>query len=488
MEPIFTGNPRDQKAKMILASMSPDMVADIIQLSNAQGSGLVDELFGEVAGPPKPLGIMSRDYVSDRDFQRVWMGLCTIFIATLKNITGGVDYYTKILQSTFDLPSEAAAAVARQINVNSVLAGLTTSQKQDYFNKILQQVDTHLGVFEGPNTIMKRIGQQLESANLDFLYEMGLLGDKAADFMSMVRLTKGQSLIHAATKLLPGVGDPSDEFGDVTTDDDEAATLGVVDAAKPLIGNVLPQKVMGGFHIPAFIGNAASKLKLNKILSAISPGSKEAVKSALNGDGNNLVAAADNANVSIDELKGFVSVCNRLFASGSKGDPFSHIKAAYGDVVAREYSKGNIPGMYKELVELAGDVYEPTGDPDDEEMIAQLVGEVQSQMDDQELAFDQEIGGLFTRGRINNMLRRRSKHKRKAKRQRSRAHTRDIRSEQLMKARHAAKISQAPIPEEDEDYQGDNEVERDPYPEQRDEVQQDQTSEEGSYDFDNVVI
>jgi len=127
---IITAAPDLDRAALVLATMSPDMVSDIVRLVNLQGASLSTTLFNpngiassQVAN--RFLGILSKEYISDEDFGNVWAGLSTVFLASIRNPEMGNDNYQKVLETAFSLPSKIAEPIAKKIETYDILGPQT---------------------------------------------------------------------------------------------------------------------------------------------------------------------------------------------------------------------------------------------------------------------------------------------------------------------------------------------------------------------------
>lgn len=418
---IYSSDPRANKASMILASMSPDIIEDIVSLVNNKGRALISELGNPDEGTVKPYAIFSRSYIRDEDFPAVFTGMTAIYLSTTRKLDKDNDFYERVLRDTFFLPKSMAANAAAKIETLDVIGGKNAID-MPWYKKLGDRLQE--AIRRTVNYVPKLLGiawenDQDQKYDIDFLYEVknfGLILDdlqsRSALMGSQAKLSSERGLFNAGTGIY---GDVCDAGGDP------------VDAAELVIGDVF-QREVGGPILPALFGGLKKLLfkgkqdhdaKVATIVnkaglnpndqSQVDPVVKEAAMRYLaNSPGRVMTAGGPNVLNDFDSaLKLLQGVRNGM----NTGDVEADIRDAYGDVVADSWAMGDLPGALSGIVELAGDSLETTGDPDLDEAI---VGDVLDEIGDTyEGAFDPEIGGLFKRARANAAIRKGNRRARK---------------------------------------------------------------------------
>jgi predicted GNAT family N-acyltransferase len=404
MKTYYPNNPQHERAAWMLATMSPDMIAGIIALVTARGSGVISDLEGE-EGPPRPLAIFSKDFIADADFAGTAMGFMVMVLAAVKTIKPDANFYQRVISEAYSLPTEMARGIAQKIetkDVFSIPTGVTDQNALDYMKRVQQQVQKEFsgikGLFKGPGAIVQAMQNQVP--DLDFLYELKLLGQAADELQSRARLMKGEALINAAMGMLPTVGDPGEGvYGDVYGDPDVTSALALIDTVKPLMGNPLISMILGGANKTSLLGQLLSKIKLGKLLglgggAEMSPGVATAVQQMDTPNANPVYATASHG-LSVDDTKRILEIIQGAGAADSStGDAYQRILSTYGDVAADAWKAGDVPGVMKNIVDLAAQE-RTTGYPDiDDQIIGDVEHEMASDGED-----GSEMGGLFKRAR-----------------------------------------------------------------------------------------
>jgi len=449
------------KARMILASMAPDMVRDIQQFINGSGSSLMEEVYGEqtkTSNSPGFLAMFSRAYIPDDTFEEVWIGFGTLALASIRKPHYSAEDYANILQDAFSLPSPVAKKLASAVESYDPLASDAKNANGEYVHNWLYRVAGHLvdGARNSINSIANSLGipifiDQSQSNDVDFLYELMLLGRVVKDLNKRASLMQSQAVISANLGLF-GVGDPDDDYQDgdpelgITGDD---AALGEIASIGAL--RKLPSNVFGGLSKIASLGGRLSQQRAKGVLSKAGimhdsttgqvsdagvgkPKLKESLKSLLQGKvPPGVLKSGIFKALPAGRLFQAVSKLGKLF--GGKGDPImgSDMRGAYSDIsgeysptIADAWLNGDIDSIVREAMsdalhgdpdDLVGDY--STGDPDLDEAIVSDVLEAMSSEGD---LSDKETGGLFTRWRIRRNLRKAARrNRRKARRANRRA-------------------------------------------------------------------
>lgn len=418
MKQYFPSNPRHNKAAMILASMSPDMVRDIVNLVNFRGTALVADVSSD-EGTTRPYAIFSRDYVPDEDFPQVFMGMTTIFTASMKKLTEDFDFYEQVLKDAFYLPSSMASAIAKNIETRDIIGGSKEAvDSMGWFSKAgarLMEL-TREAVNYAPSVLqLPWENDQTQKYDIDFLYEVKLLGQAVDQLNSRANLMKGQA--KAAGQL--GIFNPNSKiYGDVEDnfvgDPVDAYELQFLSALKPEMGFPIPLAIFGGLKKlfqggkdgnRSKIGQLMEKAGLIKSKAPVDPHAQEAAQRILSNNPSPVgaIMSAGDAKSAIAQV---IDTLQRVNSSTALGDVLHQVADDYGDAAAEAWQNGNVPALMHNVIQQAGDTLATTGDPDlDEAIIGDVIGDIDAEMGDAEGAFDAEMGGLFKRARINRKIR-----------------------------------------------------------------------------------
>lgn len=394
---FFPGDARKERAATVLAMMTPEMVGDVVELARAEGNSLVTYLFSNTDGSTRPLAVLDRGFIDDRDFHHVAAGFRAILIAALRNVKGDAPYYSGVLTSAYQVPVTMANTLASRIETQNILKPASTAsadakQKvEDYLRRVL--ANSRVGFREIAGTAAEAFDTV---ADVDFLYEIKLLGAAAEELESMNRLMKPLSLQHQALKLLPegiGASGRGEVFGDPSYDSDELA-LRIAEAVRPLAGNPLPESVMGGASKIGIVGKLASKLKLTELLKKFGGTDGDQVQKATNSPILQMSAEGMDPGT-LAKVAELIADMQKMIAQG-QGDIYGDVSMLYGEPVARAVADGNLIKAYRLIHENAADEAATTGFADTDTASDVAIGEVFGEVhDDEDLAFDQEIGGLF---------------------------------------------------------------------------------------------
>jgi hypothetical protein len=283
-----------------------------------------------------------------------------------------------------------------------------------------------------------------------------MLGLAVDDLMARARLMKGQASIAATLGVFKSSG-----YGDIYGDPIDIAEIKLHDTIKPLMGVPLPLMLFGGLQKLFKMGKATSEAKLNSAITQAGasqkpsdrgriqdPAMKAAVDKVLSEDAS-LVSRLNDHGVSRDQLIACLEATKSAQENGEAGDAYDHVFEQYGDVVANNWKKGNVPALMASVLDQAGENV-TTGDPElDEAIITDVLNENDALMGDVEKDLDHEMGGLFTKSKINRAIKRGNRKKRKKTRQMAKQTRRDKKNNALVAARNYAD-EQYMTPSEDE--------------------------------------
>lgn len=406
---IYPENGRHNKAAVLLGSMSPDMVEDIISLVSSKGRDLLTDIFASAPGPvPKgggqarPLAIFSSDYISEEDFEDVFRGFTTIILSNLRKPSYGQDEYEVILKQAFNLPDSIATTLAKRVETFDPVG----TGQEGWLNKI------YINVAEGIRTAVNwgaRVLQlpwendQSQKYDFDFLFEMKSLGVVVKEMNSRTRLMVGQAMISSSYGVM--------QMGDVEDGDAEPEVASIINNMNR---RQLPSKVMGDLRALGSYGNKASLAQCQHLMN-------QAGMEAQNGDvvmgepKSGVIASALEGLKNLSPAKALLlggalglaptvikSLMNALSKKDESGDPnnaglYSTIANRHGEDVANSWAVGDIDGIFKDSLAMAGDDL-TTGDTDFDEQL----GDVDGDIEEGEIAeLGDEMGGILKKFRTN---------------------------------------------------------------------------------------
>lgn len=416
-------NPRANKAAIILASMAPDMVEDIVELCLDRGRRVINDV-SDPDGPPKPLAIFSRGYMADSDFPEVYIGYSTVQLASLRTLTSDFDFYEKTLMQAFSIPKTMATAMAKTIETYDILGGLPDSDKRAWYTKIGQRVQEEIR--RSSNWVASVLQTGLENDqdqkwDVDYLFELRNLGKGVNELQSRARLMTGQAAIQLNTGLLGNQGMGDIESGDPDFD----ATVAIGDAFAPLMGEPMPPSIFGGLKQAAFIGRAASVANAQNLLTSAglsqnkakvqgptNPVLRNAFEKIANAKPGKLALLAGGAAFAPFAVKAASSLIKSSRAARQNGDVEDQLREDFGDVFADALANGDVESLVEHIGDLSGPL-ETTGDPHlDQAIIGDVLGEIVEEGGDPEDS--SEIGGLIKRMRINAAIRKGTRRKKKS--------------------------------------------------------------------------
>jgi hypothetical protein len=440
----FFVNPRSNKAAIILASMAPDMVEDIVELVMDRGRRLVNDV-SDPDGPPKPLAIFSRGYMADSDFPEVYVGYSTVQLASLRTLTSDFDFYEKTLMQAFSLPKPMATAMAKTIETYDVLGGLPENDKRAWYTKIGQRVQEEIRRSANWAASVLQTGlenDQDQKWDVDYLFELRNLGKGVNELQSRARLMTGQAAIQVNTNLLGNQGMGDIESGDPDFD----STVAIGDTFAPLMGEPVPPSIFGGLRQAAFIGRAASVANAQRLLShaglsqdktkaqgPTNPVLRNAFDKIVNAKPGKLALLAGGAAFAPFAVKAASSLIKANRAAKQNGDVEDQIREDFGDVFADALANGDVESLIEHIGDLAGPI-ESTGDPNlDQAIIGDVLGEIVEEGGDPEDS--SEIGGLIKRMRINAAIRKGTRRKGRSNRRTGKRRSHIAENDRLIAAR-----------------------------------------------------
>lgn len=439
----FYNSESRNRAAYILASMSPDMISAIVALVGERGSSLVAELM-DGDGPPRALAFGSKDFISDEDFPEVWTGLMTTYMAAYRQPADG-DFYEKILMDGAAAPKPLAQEMAKQIETwDPIVSYQIDSQgkktKVSAVKKMYLQAAE--GVRKAVNYLPSLLGlnwenDQSQQMDFDRLYEMKLLGRAIGELASRSRLMSGQEKIMSSMTVLG-------QTGDVAYDPVDQAEIELISAAQPLVGAPVPLSLFGllaNFVKKATKTNAAnleSELKQAGVHPESTPSTTDPAKQAayrrlVNSDSDSLEPIVQKCRTT-EQMGDVLQATRTRTAKGLSDSALNLIEAQHGADVADAIAQGDVATGLATIMSDAGDNLLTTGDPGlDEDIITSTLNEINGAYDD----FGPEIGGLFTRARINKNMKRAARFARKNKRKQAKIQRRNVKQSGLLASRDA---------------------------------------------------
>lgn len=417
MRTFYPNNSRHNKAAVILASMSPDMVEDIVALLNARGSAVVSDVFSANDGPARPLAAFSRNYIADEDFPDTYQGFTTVMLADLRTLKGDHDFYEDTLTKAFSLPADMADAIATSIETTDVLGKVAPNGKAlPWYKRLYNRVAEDIRRVSNWSTSVLHLpweNDQDQQFDIDYLYELSKLGKVVDELNRRARLIKAQAAISSGMQIWEG-GD-AEVYGDT-----EAS---IVRAYAPALNRTVPRALYGGTealakqghyntigHTMGMIDRAHGKMsQLAGAGDAQTSEIKEKTGALANGGGSPLLALLGP----LAGKKAFLQGLASLIGAGQSGDAevYGDVSDTYGDAVANAMATGDVPGVYRALQELSGS-HITTGDAQlDQAIIGDVLGELAAEKGD--ALDDREVGGLFTRWKINAALKKGARRRRR---------------------------------------------------------------------------
>lgn len=409
-------DPRANRAAIIASMMSPDMVDDLQYLFNQRGGTVTSDIFAPsspiaTAGIPRPFAILSRAYISDQDFEAVATGIASVFVAQLRTPEQGNDFYQKILKEAFGIPDEIAEPMAKRIETyDPIPKGEGVSGWLDNVGRNVADAGRRFLNWGASLIQMDWEIDQSQSYDMDFLYEVKLLGEAVQELNSRARLMQSQSLIKSSSTMMQ-FGDPGDdgEFGDAE----------LSRALSPFMLRTLPPQIMGGasniwkYGLKSAIGTM--KAVIDKAGAEVTP--QGVVKNSAGTPIHQSPAAMPSFMKMASNPKNLLmDISKRFFHKSPKGDPlYGDVAELYGDAIADSLMSGDIAPFMGEVARDAVMDYS-TGD-------AELDALIDDSMEDE--AGDAEMGGPLSRFYRNVQRRKAGRRSRKSIRRKERTMKRE---------------------------------------------------------------
>lgn len=415
----YPENPDWNDAAVLLSMMSNEQITKVIQLINSRGTAVLSEIKARKSAASvslSPFAVLDSRFVPSEDMEMVALGMSTVLVNVIRKPKVGHDSYESILQNAFAIPDGMAAAAAKKIETEDVLGGTYT----DADGKTLPWYES-LGykVVEGVRKIVNQVPEtfgipweidQNQSYDLDLLYEWRLLGEVVTDLNSRVRLMGAQAAINNNYGLFM-TGDV--EEGDVDYGDIEAG-----DTVRKLTLRSLPSSVFAGAPALGRFSEQSQKETAKKVADDIGLTGRPAKRPALKRAFARALEMKPSKAFLLGSMLGLTPAAIALIKSMRNaqatgdiedGDAYSTISSSYGDNAAHNWLVGDVEGFLQEVGAIANDDCS-TGDVNLDAAIesaemAAGTGDVES--------LGPEIGGLFTRARINMAKRRAARATRK---------------------------------------------------------------------------
>lgn len=464
---FYPGNGSHNKAAVLLASMSPDMVEDIISLVNARGRSVIADIFESQSTAASStnvryLAIFSNGFIAEEDFEETYLGFATVALASIRKPNYGNDEYQAILSQAYGLPWEIADPLAKKIETYDVLGGV--DKTQGYWTQFTDMLGE--GVRRTVNWAANVLqlpweNDQDQKYDIDFLYELKLLGQVVSDLNSRARLMTAQAAINSNMGLL--------QTGDPMIGDQESADMMVGDTFKMARLRQLPKMVFGTANPIAKMGAAATAAKAKNVMAQAgytvnkngSMSTSRPKHGAMKNAVDKILHAKPSAALLAGGLLGATPVAIKLIADLAKrsrggqsgdvyGDAYSTINTAFGGNVADAWLHGDVESMLKHIGHDAEDDIS-TGDP---EMDAAIEAAVMEELSGDIDSFSPEVGGIFTRWRINAAKKQASRRMRRQYKKSGRQFRKNNEMRELTGARNARRNAYMDMPVM-EQFQGD---------------------------------
>jgi hypothetical protein len=452
MYTYYPQNPSWNNAAVVLSMLSEQQINDVVNLINARGRLVVSDLKSKKSSRGislSPLAILDESIVPNEDMEEVALGLSTVLLAQLRTPKFDREVYANILKTAFSLPTEMADAISRKIETADILGGSYKDPKGEEYpwyksfygnikstvRKTLNSIPAFFGV---PWEIEAR-----QDFDIDLLYELKLMGREVAELNSRSRLMAGQAAFNMATGMFA--------MGDIEEGDPDMADMALGDAMRQLNLRSVPAAVFGnaeglrklsGANQQAAAQNFADNIGLTKSgesVPAKSPAMKRALDKALSASPGKAVAlglALGAAPTLIKILKDFRKKGD-VFGDINADEAIPALAAQYGDDAAAAWLAGDVEGFFHEVGALANEDFS-TGDPDLDSAIEAAV--LEEGLGDIE-ALGPEVGGVFTRARINMAKRRASRRTRRSNRKMGRVRRKNELSSRLQAQKDRAALA-----------------------------------------------
>lgn len=440
----YYSDPQLNKAAMILASFSPDIVRDIVRLALMHGNALPTSLFTESVGVLRPGAIVSRNYIADEDFPELWTGLTTLQLYSMKSLQGDNDFYKAVIKATFDVPDAMAESISKSIETLDSVGGGSGGGWLSWANRVkakISEVTRTTANWAASVLPFNWENDQTQKYDIDFLYEVASLGRAVDKLMQRARLSAGQAAISSGMHLFQ-TGDIEDQYGDAELD--AAAAFG--DVIAPLVRPKLPDEMYGNM---APLVNAGRGAALTGTVKALADAGMHPAIQPSRGGGSpdfNLANAIEGMQTGDTSSKGGLASLLTLIpgigpligllAKLGKGDVdgsddlallAGDVAHKYGPEAGHAIARGDLQGCLQAIADQADDEDASTGDPDiDRDIIANTLDQISVEEGRQVGLGDidddgAEVGGLFRRARIKHALNKGRRVRRRATRKQNRA-------------------------------------------------------------------
>jgi len=416
----YPSNPSFNEAAVLLDMMSADQMRKVVELISSRGASVIVEIKGRdrhSGGGISPLAILDSKFVPSDTLEHVAIGLNTLLLGALRKPLVGTTGYKDILMAAFNLEAGIAEKIANKIETRDVLGTSyddKTGIKQNFIKKwalsIVQFANDLANEIPGVKTLGLEIDYTQEY-DLDFLYELKLLGAEVVELNQRAALMSAQAQIFTQKALfqgdVEGLGDA--DYGDLELGDTirMASARNMPNLLFTSLSNV---KTMGDKN------KARARHKIKSIASGntTSPQLKSSLRNVLKGNVGKALLMGTGIGLAPMAIRGLINLASKS-KSGSGdidyGDIHQSLSDAYGDVVADRWAEGDIEGMMGEI-ERDGSVHETTGDADLDGDIEDAVGDLMVGDIDE---LGPQLGGLFMRARINAQKRKKRRRTRRAK-------------------------------------------------------------------------
>lgn len=442
---FYPESERYSKGALILASMSPDMVADIIATVQAKGASLKDDLYGPesigtLGGTARFMGWFSNSYISYADFDKVWTGFSVLVLDAFRNPKIANDNYKSVLQGAYSLPESMAEAISKQIETEDIIGagkelGMWSTMLAKFKEGVRETLNWGAGLINMPWEV-----DQTQAYDVDFLYELSLLGEAADKLTSRFRLMTAQVAIQKNLGILT--------MGDIEGGDVEIADAYVGDVFRRLTARSVPPAIMGGAAPLLMAGQKATKTEAAQVMRdagyktnaqdqvvagpAKTPAFKQAIDKMINMKPSTAMLIGAGLGLTPIAIKAIASRIGKGrgdVMGDVDGDAYSTIATHYGPEAGDLWAAGDVEGLFGHIAELA-DEDVSTGDPD---LDLEIMGEVEAD----DAYGDTEVGGVFRRARANRLMKQARRIKRRTQKKMGKQNLKDRERARIEEARNA---------------------------------------------------
>jgi hypothetical protein len=423
--------------------MANDQIESIVSLVGARGRSVVSDIANVSTSIPKYNAVLSAEYITNiDDAHEVAAGLGTLIISDLrKGGTRSAEDYKGILQTAYSLPEGLAEKLADKIETEDVIGGPDTGMMESLANGIRSSVEKILNW----GSKVLETGWYIDPTqeyDIDFLYEMKLLGGAVEKMNSRIGLMEGQA------KLQQGFG--LFQTGDVDgLNDGEFLDRSLGNVMGRMQLKNLPPTVMGDVMPLAKLGASITNKEASAAVNTAGAGKagkvkNSGVKRALDGllsMNPTKAALLGLATGGAIPIAGMVKDALQARSGRRAGDvdeddmygePYGVVADDYGDNAASAWLTGDVQGLMQAIADEADDS-STSGDPDEDEAIEMIAA-------DEAGDIDTEIGGLFTRARANIAKKKAARRTRKKYRKTSRQQRRNLKTTSRADRKYAKRL------------------------------------------------